>query len=253
MHVVPLKAPIVRVGDCLEKVLESVLPPLQEEDIVLITSKIVSLAKGFVVPKDQIPSKMHLVRQQADAYLSSENTGSYQGGLTIKDHMLIPAAGIDESNAEADYYIVFPARPFDEANDICAYLKRRHHVQRIGVILTDSRTTPLRRGVTGVALAWSGIQPYKDQRGKSDLFGRPLKVTTINVVDALATAAVFTMGEGNEQMPLALIRKAPHVEFTAENQPFQGDESFFIPLEEDIYAPLLTQGKWIWKNKVPEA
>src|SRR6266508_2193439 len=69
--------------------------------------------------------------------------------------------------------------------------------------ITDSKTAPLRVGVTGVTLAYSGFQALNDYVGTKDLFGRAWRMIKVNVVDALATAAVLVMGEGSEQTPLA--------------------------------------------------
>jgi len=91
-------------------------------------------------------------------------------------------------------------------------LKQKYSVKYLGILITDSRTIPLRAGITGVALGYAGFRGIKDYRGRPDIFGRKFKVSRVNVADSLATVAVFVMGEGNEQQPLAIIKKAP-VEF----------------------------------------
>ena len=104
----------------------------------------------------------------------------------------------------------------------------------LGVIITDSHTTPLRRGVTGVALAYAGIRGVKNFVGQPDLFGRLLQMTHINVVDALATASVLVMGESNERCPLAVLEYS-RVEFTDQSDP----RELQISLEDDLYGPIL--------------
>ena len=94
--------------------------------------------------------------------------------------------------------------------------------------ITDSKTAPLRVGVTGVALAYSGFQALNDYVDTKDLFGQAFRMIKVNVVDALATAAVLVMGEGSEQTPLA----------AAEVQQLR------IAVEDDIYGPLLTSVQW---------
>ena len=44
-----------------------------------------------------------------------------------------------------------------------------------------------------------------DQRGKPDLFGRPLEVTITGHADAIACAATLIMGEGAQAIPAALV------------------------------------------------
>ena len=117
-------------------------------------------------------------------------------------------------------------------------------LKNLGVLITDSTTAPLRWGVKGIAIAHSGFSALNDYVGKPDLLGRKLKVTKVNVVDALAAAAVLTMGEGNEQMPLALIEDIPFVQFQDRNPTKKELEELRISLDDDLYSPLLKTVKW---------
>ena len=87
-------------------------------------------------------------------------------------------------------------------------------------------------GLTGIALAHAGFRGVRSLVGAPDLFGRPLRMTQVNVVDAIASAAVLAMGEGSERCPLAIIQSS-EVEFC------EAVDSVHIPIEEDIYGPLL--------------
>ena len=78
-------------------------------------------------------------------------------GRNIKDNLLIPSSGLDESNAFGQY-VLWPEDPQGVANQVRAHLCRRFSLRHVGVIVTDSKTTPLRLGVTGVAIAHSGSQ-----------------------------------------------------------------------------------------------
>jgi F420-0:gamma-glutamyl ligase len=105
------------------------------------------------------------------------------------------------------------------------------------VIITDSRTQPLRIGTIGVALAVCGFEPLADERGKPDLYGRPLQVTRRALADELATAAEILMGETNECVPAVLIRDAP-VNLT--------DKTFssfalYVPPNECFYTKILSK------------
>ena len=92
---------------------------------------------------------------------------------------------------------------------------------------------PLRRGVLGAALAYYGFKGVESKIGTKDLFGRELKMTQINVADALAVSATLTMGEGKEGCPLAVIKAPVKFADLSDNSELQ------IPLEEDLYKPLL--------------
>jgi F420-0:gamma-glutamyl ligase len=112
------------------------------------------------------------------------------------------------------------------------------------VIITDSKTTPLRWGVTGVAIAHSGFLAVRDLIGHLDLFGRPLHMTKVDVADALAAAAVLVMGEADEGTPLATIDDLPFVTFQARDPTPEELEARWIDMEADLYAPLLQLAGW---------
>ena len=210
------------------------LPPLKEQTIVAITSKVVSICEGCTVPKGSV-SKEELVKQEADVIIPNPEANDDRIILTYKNHLLIPSAGIDESNGNGQY-ILYPKDPFQSVQKVWEHLRQKHGLKKVGVLMTDSRTTPLRWGVTGVALAWQGFVPTASYIGKPDLFGQPLQVTKINAADALAVSAVFSMGESSECTPLALITNAPHVIFDDRNH---NAEELCIDPKEDLYRPLV--------------
>lgn len=82
--------------------------------------------------------------------------------------------------------------------------------------------------------------------GKPDCFGIPLQVTMMNIVDALSVASVFCMGEGNEQTPLSIITNASKVQFQERPPTKEEISELTIPMEDDLYAPLLKNGPWIF-------
>ena len=232
LQVKPLSTPIYHLGDDFQQFLtQNLKDVLKEKHLLAITSKVVSLAENRVLPITEI-SKTELVQKEADHYLGEIGYGCH---LTIKHGLLIPSAGIDESNSEEGHYILYPKDPFLSAENIYKFLQKTLGLKQFGVLLTDSHTKPLRRGVLGTALAYYGFKGTQSKVGASDLFGRKLKMTHINVADALATAATYTMGESNEGQPLALIQ-ATEVEF---NTSYHGGKELKIPLKEDLYYPLL--------------
>ena len=87
----------------------------------------------------------------------------------------------------------------------------------------------------GVSIGFFGFHPVNDLRGKKDLFGRKLKITTVNVADGLAASAVLLMGESNEGTPLLLIRGADFVRFTNRDT----YRELVMHPKTDLYAPLL--------------
>jgi F420-0:gamma-glutamyl ligase len=202
---------------------------LQDGDILAITSKIVGLAEEQVVDRASI-EKLPLVRREADHYLGEIGYGVH---LTIKHGLFIPSAGIDESNVDGDYYILFPKDPYASAKNIWTFLTHELNLKNLGILITDSHTMPLRKGVTGIALSYWGFKAVQNRVGEPDIFGRPLKVTQIDIADALAAAAVFAMGESSERRPLARVRGVD-AEFTADVEPGE----LMMPVQDDMYLPI---------------
>jgi putative folate metabolism gamma-glutamate ligase len=244
MHVKALKTHPIKVGEALIEILDRYIVTLPERTILAITSKVVSLCQGRVVPQDAGMSKYELVRREADAYLAQEDCPYH---LTIKNQILIPSAGIDQSNGDGTY-ILYPENIQETAATLWRHLRDRHCLTKVGVIITDSHTTPLRKGVTGITLGWCGFEPLHSYIGQPDIFGQPLRVTQINILDALAASAVFVMGEGAEQTPLALIEDAPKIRFLPYSPSKEQEQSIHIPFEKDIYAPLLKNAPWVWNQ-----
>jgi len=220
-----------------DAILESALV-LEEGDIFVVSSKVVSIGEGRCRPVDSA-DKESLVIGEADWYLKPE-VSRWRRMFTIARGALIGSSGIDESNASG-HYILFPEDPFRSARDLRAWCMEEYGIAKLAVIITDSTSVPLRRGAVGFALAWDGIDPLRDYRGTKDLFGRTIEIEMANLVDSLAAAAVFEMGEGNEQTPIAVIRDAKNVRF--ENRSHDADQLIVTP-EDDLFAPLIWRGEW---------
>lgn len=224
------------------ELLDLYLPRLQERDIIAITSKVISLCEGRVVPLEEV-NKKELVQKEADYYLP-DSGAKYGYTFTLTQNTLIPAAGIDESNGSG-FYVLWPADPQKTANDICHYLKKRDSLKELGVIITDSTCQPMRWGVIGIALAYSGFKAINDYTNTKDIFGRTLKISQAGVAMGLAASAVLAMGEGAEQTPLAVISDLPFVKFQQWDPSKEELELFYIKdKDEDLFAPFLNAVRW---------
>ncbi len=210
------------------------LPALQEKDIIFITSKILGIHQGRCVPCEGT-DKTELIRQEADRYLSYKHVNGFNVNLTVTDNVLIPAAGIDASNAEG-YYVMWPKETDKLCREIRTFLCKKNHIKDLGVVSTDSHTTPLRYGVTGISTGLAGVEPLKDLRGQKDLFGRELALTQVDQIDALAAMAVLLMGESDECTPIVILRGWDKIVFN-ENASMK---DFKIDPEDDLYTPLLS-------------
>jgi len=200
---------------------------LPEKSILVITSKIVALSEGRTVSVKNKKEKNKIIKQESTFAIKTK-----LAWLTIKDDMIMATAGIDESNADGKL-ILLPGDSFTLADSLRKKLIKKFKVKKLGIIITDSRTFPLRAGIVGVALGYAGFHGLRDYRGTKDIFGRVLKMSRTDVADSLATSAVLCMGESKEQTPIAVINNAP-VEFVEKIN----KKELIINLKDDLYLPL---------------
>lgn len=231
--------------DNLDKLLKPLIPLLQEKTIVVITSKVISIVEGNCIEISKVKDKDDLIKKEADFYLERKNVPGGWLMHTLKNGTLIPTAGIDESNSNG-YFILWPKNPEKSAQKIWRFLKEKTNLKNLGVIITDSHSEPLRRGLVGISIAHFGIKPLYDYRGEQDLFGRELKVSLSNIPDSLAAGSVMLMGEGSEQTPVVLISDLPKsVEFIQKKFISKKQfSSFQVPLEEDLFSPFIKNVPW---------
>lgn len=240
MQITPIKTRVLQPPrDDLLQVLRDADIELKEEDVVVVSSKVVAIHEGRCVRADEV-DKEELVKKEADVYVKQADS---KWRICLKHGTFLAGAGVDESNAD-EHLILLPAEPHKSARMLRDFFLKEYTLERLGVIVADSHSMPLRYGTLGVALGWWGFEPVAYFTGKGDLFGRPAQFTRINVADSLAVAGVFTMGELAEQTPLCVIRNAPHITF-ADHDTSGG---LLIPPREDIYWPLL---KNLYKENSP--
>ncbi len=235
MIVRPVKTRIFREGEDLFSFVSSYFRRVPEKAIIVVTSKIVALSEKRTVLFKGHTEKIKLIKQESEFALPTKYVW-----LTVKDGMVMASAGIDESNGGGKL-ILLPKDSFKTAQIIRKKLQQKYGVKKLGILITDSRTIPLRAGVTGVALGYAGFSGVRDYRGVPDIFGRKFKFSRSNMADSLATAAVAEMGEGSERQPLAVILDAP-VQF----RNTVNKKELRISIKDDMYRPLfgkLLKGK----------
>lgn len=243
MKVTPIKTEKIFPGSIsLTEVLDKYITSLQEKSIVVVTSKIIAICEGRVVKKISEEQKNELAKQEADLYLPRE-FNQYGFMITVKHNMLVASGGVDESNGNG-YYILWPEDPQKNANEIREYLSKKFNIQNLGVVITDSKLTPIRVGVTGYAIVHSGFNALKNYIGTPDIFGRLMQAEKTNVSDSLAAAAVLEMGEGSERQPLAIITDVKSIEFQERNPTEEELEGLKISIGDDVFSSLLTAVKW---------
>ena len=149
---------------------------LKEKSIIVITSKIVAIWQGRCVKINSVKNKDDLIKKEADFYIDRDKVPQGYVILTLKNNILIPTSGIDESNANG-YYILWPDKPNLAAKQIYQFVKKTYKLKKFGIIISDSHCTPLKSGVTGITIGYYGFYPLIDYRGKKDIFGRKMKMS----------------------------------------------------------------------------
>lgn len=213
---------------------------IKNKDIIVIASKVLAYSQGRLVDletrnkSETLNSKFkELIREEADVVLDEGDHASRQASMviTMKNKILIPNAGIDNSNVPKGKVVLWPERPFDFAWQIRDSLMKQFKLKKLGVVISDSHCQPLRMGTSGIAIGWAGFYGVQDERGVKDLYRQPMKYTQIAVADNLASAANLEMGETNASIPFVIVRdfkaKFTDKEFT--------EDDYFISPKECIY------------------
>lgn len=194
--------PEIVAGDDLGAIIARAVGELEDGDIVVVTSKIVSKAEGRQVEaadrEDAITAET--VRVVA--------TRKHAGGVTrIVENRLglvLAAAGVDSSNTPEGTVLLLPVDPDASARAICTALRLKFGV-RVGVVISDTLGRPWRVGQTDIAIGAAGLRVLDDLRGTRDAGGRRLDATIVAVADELAGAADLVKGKATG-MPVAVIR-----------------------------------------------
>jgi len=239
--------PLIQPGDDLGSVVLNALRraeiDLQNHDILVIASKVVSKAEGrFVALNTVQPSQnaLELAQQTGKdprivelVLQESKRVSRKARGVLVTEHRLgfVSAnAGIDQSNIEdsANQVLLLPLDPDKSAETIRQELQWNCKCD-VGVVISDTHGRPFRLGNVGVAIGVAGIPAILDSRGERDLFGRVLEISQQGLADMVASASHLLSGEGAEGLPISIIRG---LQFASD----EGKASdLYRPPEQDLY------------------
>lgn len=221
--------PLIQCGDDLAEIILHGLGDarleLQDDDVLVLAQKIVSKAEGRMVRLgDVTPSpRAHKLAQQTgkDARFCEVVLWDTREILRVRTGLLIVEtkhgwvcanAGIDRSNVAPHDENEWVLRLPEDADDSARRLRERLRTLTgcdVGIIINDSHGRAWRNGAVGVAIGVAGIPAVEDWRGKPDLFGYPLQVTTVGLADQIASAASLLQGQANEGRPIVHVRGVP--------------------------------------------
>jgi len=228
VQIIPVKGlPIIKEGDDLGELIcnaaENQGTPPQEGDIIVVTHVIVSRAEGNVVNLDDVipsefareiaaefnkdPALVETVLREAKSIV---RMGDGHIIAETKHGFICANAGVDKSNVPGERNVV----PLPEDPDLSARRIRMRIKdltgQDVAVIVSDTHGRALRRGEINVAIGISGMQPIRDRRGETDLFGYTMKVKQTAVADELCSASELVIGQTDEATPAAIVRGYPY-------------------------------------------
>jgi len=222
--------PIVHSGDDVAAIIATAITQsgltLEDNDILVVTSKLFSRSENRFVDLSTLD-----VSEEAAKVAKETEKDPRLVELILRDTRAISRkaknilvvrhrlgfisanAGIDASNAAPEsapdgsgpWALVMPKNP-DKSAELVRSTLSESSGKKIGVVVTDSFGRPFRVGTVGAAVGVAGVPAVFDQRGKKDLFGRPLESTVTAVADQIAAAADLVAGQADESRPVILVR-----------------------------------------------
>jgi coenzyme F420-0:L-glutamate ligase/coenzyme F420-1:gamma-L-glutamate ligase len=223
--------PEVAIGDDLPELVLAALEatpgalPARDDDVLVVTQKVVSKAEGAVADLTTIEPRPEAVdfarrwdrdaRQVELVLRHAKRVVRMDNGVVITEtpHGFVCAnGGIDASNVGPDsgsIVTLLPEDPDASANRIRSAVREATGVD-VPVVVSDSFGRPWRYGIVDVAIGVSGLLALEDLRGTPDRDGRVMKSTVRAIADELASAAELTLGKSSGR-PVALVRGAAFV------------------------------------------
>ncbi|MFE6996494.1 coenzyme F420-0:L-glutamate ligase [Microbacterium sp. NPDC057659] len=192
----------VRPGDDLAELILGTGVELEDGDILVVTSKIVSKAENrYVRAADREDA---ITAETVRVVASRTRDGHTMRIVQNRLGMVSAAAGVDASNTPDGWILLLPVDPDASCRALAARL-REATGRRVGVLLSDTLGRPWRVGQTDVAIGAGGVHVIADLRGTVDNGGKALSVTMPCVADELAAAADLVKGKASG-MPVAVVR-----------------------------------------------
>ncbi len=200
----------IRAGDDLAQIIvEHLGEPLRDDDVLVVTSKIVSKAAGLATTGDR-ESLLATETVRVVARRGQTRIVRTHSGLTLA------AAGIDASNLEAGSVIPLPRDPDGAARDLRTRLEELTGA-RLGVVVSDTAGRAWRIGQTDIAIGAAGIAPLLSFAGVEDAYGNLLAVTSPAVADEIAGTADLVAGKLSGH-PVVVVRGLPAAWFGAHDE-----------------------------------
>lgn len=191
---------------------------LKDGDVLVVAHTLVSKAEGRTVDQKEVQ-----VSSRAKEIAERNGFDPVQAELALResrevlrtDRVLITEtlyglvcnfSGVDHSNAPAGGYVLLPLDPDASAEHILRSLLRRTGLRKLAVIVSDTQGRPWRKGSVNLAIGCAGINAFKYNKGKTDLYGRMIERSTVCQIDEIAAGAEHVMGQAGEGTPVIIVR-----------------------------------------------
>lgn len=190
---------------------------IKTNDVLVISQKIISkqegrliklstvkpsiLSIGIALEYDKDPRIIEVIMKESKKIIRM-----YNGVIIVEtEHGFICAnAGVDESNVRQGYVTLLPINADKSARFISEQIFKLTK-KKIAVIISDTFGRPFRLGQTDFAIGVYGIELLIDYIGTKDVYKKPLRVTSIAIVDEICSATELVMGKINN-CPAAILR-----------------------------------------------
>lgn len=198
--------PEFRPGDDVAAAIAGAAPWLRDDDILVVTSKVLSKSEGRVVAAPTDPDERDALRRKL-IDLEAVRVLARKGRTLITENaigLVQAAAGVDGSNVDAGELALLPTDPDGSAATLRERLRELLGVT-VAVVVTDTMGRAWRNGQTDVAIGAAGLAVLHAYAGARDAHGNELLVTEVAVADEIAAAADLVKGKLTA-IPVAVVR-----------------------------------------------
>lgn len=244
--------PMVRQGDNLAELIVATMKregvALNDGDVVVVAHKVVSKAEGRTVrlrnvepsEKAEQIAKVTLKDPKLIQIILQETKGIVKAAPEIlivenRKGLVCINAGVDKSNVKGeDTYVLLPTDSDRSARQIRSEIMKVTG-KKVAVIISDTYSRPFRRGQVEFAIGIAGVNSFRDYRGRKDLFDYVLQVKNTAVVDEIASAAELVMGQGDEGVPVVIIKNFGGIDWKEDTS----SDDLLISRDEDLFKGTL--------------
>ncbi len=222
IEIIPLLGiPLISEGDNISnlilKAIEEEKIQILEGDVFVIAHTIISKAEGRVIEESHV-----MVSERAQEIADKNNFDSIHVQIALdeskevlrseralivllKNGHICNFGGVDRSNAPENSFVLLPKDADESAKRIRESLCQSSG-KSLAVIISDTEGRPWRIGAINLAIGCAGINAFKYNEGREDLYGRTLQHSLVCQIDEIASAAELVMGQANESIPVVIVR-----------------------------------------------